>query len=467
MGDTGVALGRDGASPTTNPAGIVHIHDRKIALSVNLYSFSSTSYAGYHRPGPVDTTRFPAISSANTATTDSTLDALPSTTCFFLTLGAVGQQDDDGEDGAEEKATRAGRQKAALCLVNVEHRDVTLPALNHNAATGNGGLTVQGASLTRTWHRWQFGPTYAINPTNDLSLGLSIHGVYSLLRSHDDSSTITTGGPAGPISSSFGESATGQSLDVNATVGATYKLLDRYTVGGSIAVPAVHLAGKYRASSHEQYDEAAGPSSRVSVARGDFRAPPPVRFAAGLGVKVSGSLKVELDGFYYFGRDDAIASQMRVEELSANGAGSNDHPFDVRYASRSQAVGNVAFGGEYFVTPSFSVLGGVSTDFTSTPPLDAPLDATKSLGAFQRDRLSRVALSGGLGSYGGAGEILVGTQLSYGWGQALATDPYVLPNEYVPVSIRRYAVMLIVAGSTTLRSIKRAVNQLVDPAATK
>ncbi|MDB4998640.1 MAG: hypothetical protein JWM74_6072 [Myxococcaceae bacterium] len=461
MGDTGVAFGRDGAAPFTNPSTIVRIHDRKIALSVNLYSLSQTSYANFYRPGPVDASRFPTISGSGTAVGDTSLDALPSTTCFFFTVGSIGQQEDDGEDGPNEKATRAGRQKAAFCLANVERRDATLPSLNHNAGTGNGGLTVQGGSATRTWHRWLVGPTYAFNPTNDLSLGASLSAAYTLARFHDDNSTVTTGGPTGPIGSGFGMSSTGQSLDLNATIGATYKLLDRYTFAASIEVPSVHLTGRYRANSHEQYQDAAGPSSRVSVARGDYSAPPPVRLAAGIGMKVSEALKFELDGFYYFARDEAIASQMHVEELGTNGATATNAPFDVHYAVRSRAVANVAFGGELFVTPTFSVLGGASTDLTSTPPLAT----TNTLGTFDRDRLSRVSVSGGIGSYGGAGELLIGTQLSYGWGQALAIDPYVIPNQYAAIDMRRYEVMIILAGSTTLRAIKRAVTQIVDPTA--
>ncbi len=459
MGDTGVAFGRDGAAPFTNPATIVRIHDRKIALSVNLYSLSQTSYASFYRPGPVDTTRFPAISDTGTEIGDTSLDALPSTTCFFFTLGSIGQQEDDGEDGPNEKATRAGRQKAAICLANVERRDTILPSLNHNAGTGNGGLTVQGGSATRNWHRWLFGPTYAFNPTNDLSIGVSLSGAYTLSRFHDDNSTVTTGGPTGPIASSFGESATGQSLDLNATIGATYKLLERYTLGASIEVPSVHITGRYRANSHEQYQDGSGPSSRVSVARGDFNAPPPVRLAAGIGMKVSEALKIELDGFYYFGRDEAIASQMHVEELGTSGATATNAPFDVHYAVRSRGVANVAFGGEYFLSPTFSVLGGASTDLTST----APLATTSTLGTFDRDRLSRVSVSGGIGSYGGGGELLIGTQLSYGWGEALAIDPYVVPNQYAAIDMRRYQVMLVLAGATTLRAIKRAVTQIVDP----
>ena len=35
--------------------------------------------------------------------------------------------------------------------------------------------------------------------------------------------------------------------------------------------------------------------------------------------------------------------------------------FDASYVSRANAVWNTAIGGEYFITPSFSVLGGAST----------------------------------------------------------------------------------------------------------
>src|SRR5687767_8918643 len=53
MGNTGVALGRDGAAPFNNPAAIVRIRDESLAFSVNYYSLGIASFERWHQPGPV------------------------------------------------------------------------------------------------------------------------------------------------------------------------------------------------------------------------------------------------------------------------------------------------------------------------------------------------------------------------------------------------------------------------------
>src|ERR1700742_3831813 len=54
MGGTGVALGRDGATPFINPAAIVRIRDRRLAFSVHFYSLGLLHLSDFHQPGSVD-----------------------------------------------------------------------------------------------------------------------------------------------------------------------------------------------------------------------------------------------------------------------------------------------------------------------------------------------------------------------------------------------------------------------------
>src|ERR1041384_8659646 len=54
MGNTGVALGRDGASPFLNPATGVGIDDRQLAFSVNFLALQINHFKDWHQPAGVD-----------------------------------------------------------------------------------------------------------------------------------------------------------------------------------------------------------------------------------------------------------------------------------------------------------------------------------------------------------------------------------------------------------------------------
>src|SRR5688572_27991692 len=71
MGNTGVALGRDGSAPFHNPATIVRIRDERLAFSVNFYSLALTDFDGWHQPGEVDEAQFGAGRLSGTSLLDS------------------------------------------------------------------------------------------------------------------------------------------------------------------------------------------------------------------------------------------------------------------------------------------------------------------------------------------------------------------------------------------------------------
>ncbi|MEI9952284.1 MAG: hypothetical protein WDO74_25670 [Pseudomonadota bacterium] len=54
MGNTGVALGRDGAAPFLNPATVVGIDDRRLAFSVNFLALQVNHFKDWHQPDGVD-----------------------------------------------------------------------------------------------------------------------------------------------------------------------------------------------------------------------------------------------------------------------------------------------------------------------------------------------------------------------------------------------------------------------------
>jgi hypothetical protein len=125
-------------------------------------------------------------------------------------------------------------------------------------------------------------------------------------------------------------------------------------------------------------------------------------------------------------------------------------------------VWNTALGAEYFVSKSFSLVGGGSTSLSTLPALSP----TMSLGNLVQARSSSVSASIGIGSYGGGADILIGAQLGYAWGQSMAINPYVLPNGWAVVDTQAYSVMLVLAGATDLRAIGRAVEKVENAVTT-
>ncbi len=272
---------------------------------------------------------------------------------------------------------------------------------------------------------------------------------------HNDSTTVTTGAMGG-ILSNVGASGAGNSVDLAGIIGLTYKLKDRYTFGASFEPPSIHVAGGFDGNLHEIYGGGGLNNSVLTTGTGNFFAPSPARVSGGIGVKVLSNLKIEVDGSYYFPMSAALHSTMHGDTVALAGADTTSSPFDATYAVRARPTVNVGVGGEYFISPKLSVLAGASLDFSATPSLDT----TNFLGAFYKERTDRVVASAGIGSYRNGGDFLVGTQLLYGWGEALVLDPYTIPNTYSAVRLQEYGAMLIIAGSTNFAALKRAVEHV-------
>jgi hypothetical protein len=448
MGNTGVALARDGAAPFVNPATIIRIEDQNLAFSVNFYTLSLNHFSDWHQPGSVDA-RFGDVALSGTSVVASHLAALPSTLCLFFTLAGVVGEDAVQDDDAPR--WRRGRQKLALCLGSLESEDTTLPALAFRGPTA-AGTTAQAQSIRRSWNRLHAGPTFSNQVTDELAIGLSLHGVYTAESFIVDASSLTSA-TAGPIQSTFGSSGDGHSIDLAAILGATYRL-GRFTLGASIELPALHLTGSYDATTHSDY-AGAGTGATLSSGSGTFAAPPPLRIGVGLGAEWKRWV-FELDESYVAPQSDALKTSVHVDQNDVINGTLSSTAFDATFATRGTAAFNTAAGAEYFVSPSFSLIGGVSTNFSATPALSP----TMSVGNLAQERMHHVMLSFGIGSYGESGDLLLGVQTGYGWGQALAVNPYVLPNDWAIVDTQSYSALFVLAGATNLRALRRAVERV-------
>jgi hypothetical protein len=248
----------------------------------------------------------------------------------------------------------------------------------------------------------------------------------------------------------------GRSLDLDAIFGATYRA-GRLMLGASAKPPALHATGTYDASVHQQSTAGGIATALLSTASGDFRAPPPARLGLGVGADLD-RLKLEVDGTYFLPLDRAISSEMHVDGTTVSNGAATSTAGDAVYSARARPVLDGAAGFEYFARPTLSILGGVSSDITNA----SDLRTTATVGTFHQARISRLSLSTGLGSYGSGGTLLIGARFSMGWGQALAVNSYVVPNEYATVDARTYGVLLIIAGEASFRAIRGVVDSVGD-----
>ena len=449
MGNTGVALGRDGASPFLNPATVVGINDRRLAFSVNFLALQINHFKNWHEPSNVDP-RFGEVSFGERSISSSRITTVPSTLCLFLSLSALKDQKGAAKD--DPTPWKGGRQKFTICLATLESEDLSVPAKSVFAATG-AGTTAQDVSLSRKWNRVQVGPSYSAQVNDKLALGGSLQVAYTTTSFIQDASSLTSTIDGSAVQSSLGAAANGSSVDLTAILGTTY-VLGGVTLGASIQIPSLHLFGSYVATLHQTFDAATDSAATIARGAGSFRAKPPVRIAVGVG-KAFERLTVEANASFNFGYREALATTMQVDNTSTSNHALTTSTFEATYTVRSLPVLNAAVGGEYFMSPRLSVLGGLWTNlspFAELKPEPAP-----SLGNLVQGRAHRLGLSLGLGSYGEGGELLFGTQLGYGWGQSIVANLYSVPNDWSVVNSSNYSALFIIAGSTNLRAIKSAI----------
>jgi hypothetical protein len=456
MGGTGIALARDGSAPFLNPATIADIGDTSVAFSVNFYSFSNTRFTDFHQPGAVDHGAFGNLELPGASLQQSRFDSLPSTLCLFLTVRGWTEEEREiaAERGEAPTKGRKGRQKLAACLGNLERQQLDADAVAYRGDS-NGFSANQAQSLHRTWNRFYAGPTFSAYLTDQLALGLSLHGVDTTYSSSWSSSSLTLGPGGRSIGSSLDTTASASSFDLGAILGAQYHLDRHYTLGLSIQSPSFHVAGSYDQTFHTQYD-GLGRYDALVTANGDFTAPPPIRVGAGLGAKL-GRVVLEVDATYFFQRAEATRADLQVTETSAFGAGAaSQRQYGVIQTERANPVLDSAFGFEWFASRAISLLGGVSTDFSAVPILST----APTMGSVALSRTHRVGGSFGIGSYGDGSQLLFGTEVSYGWGKAFVVNDYVLPSQWAIVDESQVSVLIVIAGSTSLSTLKRTVTNL-------
>jgi hypothetical protein len=291
-----------------------------------------------------------------------------------------------------------------------------------------------------------------------------LHASATSFKSLLASSASTYGATTTPITSSFYGASKGIAFQLDATLGATLRFGNQ-TLGLSVRTPSLHVYGRGGANRDTMYGGAGAETYQLS-ASGSFAAQSPMRIGFGTGVEgVWGQL--EVDAFYFHQLGDSYHAILDGHQTVTTASGVNDSPVTLDLRQRSKGVVNLAAGAEIFMSEHISLLTGLATDFSAAPKGSLPGTLFNYFGVAS----NRVTSSFGIGTHGSTGELMIGGELSYGWGQRLAVSSYQLPPVIGNADFHSYQVMVIVAGSTSLRALRKAVEDVKkvvkDPPAQK
>ena len=453
MGNTGVALGRDGAAALYNPATIVRVQDTHLAFSAHFFSFSLTSFSNWHAPAAPDADQFGSRTLGNTNLTNSTFHLPPSTVCLFLTLEDLAKLSSLNEY-QDSPAELEARQKLAFCFASLESEDLDLQAISFNGET-RAGPTAQVQSLERHWSRTYVGPTYSVNVNENLALGASLQVVYSQTSFGVSGTTLSNTLDGGGAATTLTTSGRGRTFGLTGLVGATFRHR-RYTFGVSARAPVFRISGSYEGA----YERSLMGTSQdeeaiVASGSGPMYSSPPVRLAFGAGVALN-RLTLEADAALSLPFQSILSTDLEVTQSRLTADGVERNQSSEHYGVKSHPTLNPSLGAEYRLSQGLSLLCGLSANFSSL----GALHPTDSIGNLVQARTHHVNASVGMGSYWQDGELLFGLQFDYGWGQAVTLDPYALPNKFAVVDAQTYTLMFVLSGAANLKSILRTVNKI-------
>ncbi len=456
VGGTGLAFGRDSASAFLNPATVVRVDPGRLAFSVNFYELSIFTAPRWYTPGKIDQAHFGNVGGSDASVTTAGFDTLPSSLCIFLRVGDIKWLTRETSKELRESQARLG-----ICLATVQQSDFTFDRENFSAANAAGG-TRQAQTVRQSFRRIAVGPTYSMYVTNALAIGASFHASRAAYRSLFES-TATTYGGISPVTSIFYSSALGDSYDLNATFGATYRIGRYQTVAAAFELPTAHLFGVGGLNRYTHYD-GAGDGTSTLTANGNFAAHSPMRIALGTGIERawgSGELNVS----YHLPTGPAYTSHLDGRALEQqNGGVGSDRAAVLDLSTPAGGAVNFGIGGELVIAPYLTLLSGFSTDLTTVPKGNLLADPMN----YFPSRTNRAGASLGLGSHGPGGDLYVGGELSYTWGERLAVNAYQLPSQLETTSTQSFGLLVVIAGTTSFKAITRAVNDItnaVDPSA--
>lgn len=447
LGGTGLAFGRDAAASFLNPATAVLVDDQRLSFSANFYKLTYTNASNWYAPGAIDRGKFGNVDVRSASLTDLDFDTLPSSLCFYFTSAKFHFY----APAAADEGTKDAH--IGLCFATVDSGEFNFGAEDFSEVRASGSVTRQVQTLSQKFTRFAAGPTYAVRLNNALSVGASVHASATSFKSLLASSATTYGSPSSPISSSFYGASKGVSFQVDATLGATLRF-GHQTLGVSVRTPSLHVFGNGGVNRDTTY-QGAGSETLQLAANGSFTAQSPMRIGIGTGVEGAWG-QFEINAFYFHQLGNSYTASFEGQQTTTSGSGVADTPVKLDLHQRSNGVVNLAAGAEMFVSENISFLTGISTDVSAAPGGTLQGTLFNYFGVGQ----NKIAGTIGVGTHGANGELMIGTELSYGWGERLAVNSYQLPPVIGTADFNTYQMMLIIAGSTSLRALKKVVEDV-------
>jgi len=447
LGGTGLTYGRDAAAAFLNPATAVLVDDNRLSFSVNFYTVSFVNAPRWYTPGPIDRAKFGDLTIESPGMTDLEFNALPSSLCIFF-RGA------DIRAIAKDHDARTLAARFGFCLATIQGRTFSFGAEGFSEV-GARSVTRQAQTLAQSFTRFAAGPTYAMQLTRALSIGASFHGSLATHRSLLAAAATTYGSSPTPINSQFYTGARGDAFQLEGIVGATYRT-GRQTWGLSVKTPSLHVYGVGGANEQSNYD-GDGSATSVISADGSFTSTSPLRVGIGTGFEGTWGL-FEFNALYHMPLGRSYRSELRGRRVTTTAGVVEDREIELELSEPARGVVNFAAGLEVFLSPKVSVLSGLATDLSSVKSGALrgnyvnyyPYRTDHAIGSF------------GIASHGSGGELMVGGEISIGWGERLAVNSYQLPPVIGTTGHGTYQLMLVVAGSTSLRALKRAVDDVTN-----
>jgi hypothetical protein len=441
MGDTGVALGSDGAAPFLNPATVVVQVQSGIALSINFVG-RVVHAPNWYVPGAVDSATYGNVPRGGADITRISGNAIPSTLCVFLPLRRIGT--------ASEPEGRAGTQKLAACFGTTELDQFDWVGQGYQRSTADRSLT-QSSSVRHTWQRFVIAPSYAVHVSETLALGVSIQGSLTNIGAFEGDGATTAGVTPPPTSSVFQSGLSGSDLGLSGLFGAIFTH-NRFTIGATVQSPDISVYGHGNVSDYTQF---AGASSAATtyLGEGTFHAREPTRFSLGAGHRWPMGTSIEVDAQFALASPHALELDSHGTQLVTPGTAS---PASLLLTTRYQPTFNASVGGEFYLSQATSLLGGLGTDLSAVAAL-TPTSVASS-------RINRLLVSFGVASHGDKGTVMAGVQGYFGFGEALAPNVYATEPTLTPTPTQTYGMLFIFAGAigpraipVTLGSIRNAI----------
>lgn len=450
LGGTGIVYGRDAAAAFLNPATAVLADDNRLSFSANFYTVNLNLAPNWYQPGRVNEAAFGKLNTTGNATTDFEFNALPSSLCLFIKAGSI--------EAIRKRIKDPQTRDAAigLCFATVQSSLFNFAAEGFNSQQGR-LVTRQAQTVSQSYVRFAFGPTYAMHITEALAVGASLHASLASHRSLFAATGATYGAQSAvdangkPISTLFYSGSRGDALQVEPLLGATYRF-GRQKIGVSFKLPSLHVFGVGGANQNSHYEGSGiGSATSTVTASGTFKSRSPMRISLGTGVEAKwGNAEFNTS---YSPATSGYSADLEGNATDIRGDTIDDRVVKYSLAERSRGVVNFALGAEVFFSSKISVLGGLATDLSAVSK--GALNG--SLFNYHPSRLNRASISVGAASHGDGGEILLGTEISAGYGDRLAVNSYQLPSAITATGTSSYQMMFVIAGSTSLKAIKRAV----------